>query len=175
MARSRSCWISLLALVLLVGCQSERQDDHPTLDFDAILQPDALESYLVDHVGISGFGGEVFCAYEPFDTLQVVEGKAYLWVLCQEYYLEQESLNRGSGVSLPVALRIQEIDGRYEIMDSFFPRDGTYFGSDVRDAFPVCTWAYIMPRSVEEIHQYNFRVNKLESEAEMKSRAYYGF
>jgi hypothetical protein len=175
MARSRSWWISFLALVLLVGCRSERHDDHPTMDFDPILQIDALESYLVDHVGISGFGGEVFCAYEPFDTLQGVGGKAYLWVLCQEYYLEQEALNRGSGVSLPVVLRIQEIDGRYEILDSSFPRDGAYYGSDVRAAFPECTWAHIMPRSVEEIHQYNDRANKLESETEMKARAYYGF
>jgi len=145
------------------------------MDFDSILQSDTLEGYLVDHVGISGFGGEVFCAFEPLDAVQGVDGKVYLWVLCQEYYLEQEALNRGSGVSLPVALCIQEIDGRYEITDSILPRDGTYFGSDVQDAFPECTWAQIMPRSVEEIHQYNHRANKLESETEMKARSYYGF
>ena len=73
---------------------------------------------------------------------------------CQEYYLEQESLTPSSGVSLPVALQVQEKNGHYEIMSHLFPRDGTYYGPDVRATFPQSTWSQIMPQGEDEVNQY---------------------
>ena len=116
----------------------------------------------------------MFCAYEPLNAVQGAEGMIYLWALCQEYYLEQESLIPGSGVSLPVALRIQEKNGHYEIIGHLVPRDGTYYGPDVRATFPQNTWSQIMPQGEDEISQYNYRANKLKKDTEMKARSYYG-
>ncbi|MFC2030489.1 hypothetical protein ACFLWA_07170 [Chloroflexota bacterium] len=174
MARRRSWWLSLILIILLVGCQSERQDDSSMTASGNISQIVDIEDYLVTNVGISAFGGEVFCAYKPLDVVQGVEGKMYLWVLCQEYYLEQESLIPGSGVSLPVAVRIQEKDGHYEIVEHLVPRDGAYYGPDVRATFPESTWSQIMPRGEDGISQYNYRANTLEEETEEKARSYYG-
>ena len=138
------------------------------------MQVENIEDYLVINIGISAFGGKVFCAYEPLNAEQGVEDKIYLWALCQEYYLEQESLMPGTGVSLPVALQIQEKNGHYEVIDHIVPRDGTYYGPDVQATFPRSTWSQIMPQGDDEINQYNYRVNELEKDTEMQARSYYG-
>ncbi len=175
MTRSAVWMLAILLFLLLVGCQHAESMDRVIMDSASILQIDTLENYLVANVGISAFDGVVFCAYEPLDAAQGVDGKIYLWVLCQEYYLEHEALDRGSGVSLPVALQIQDQNDRYEITGYWIPRDGTYFGPDVRAAFPENTWAQIMPRSLEEIEQYNQRANRLELETERKAGTSFGY
>ena len=174
MARKRLGWFSCIVILLLVGCQLEKQDANSITGSGIISQTENIEDYLVTNIGISAFGGKVFCAYEPLNVEQGVEGKLYLWTLCQEYYLEQESLIPGSGVSLPVALRIREQDGPYEIIDHLVPRNGTHYGPDVRATFPQSTWSQIMPRGEDGINQYNYRANRLEEEAEAKARSYYG-
>ena len=135
-----------MVIIFLVGCQSEKQDYSAMTASGSISQIESIEDYLVTNVGISAFGGKVFCADKPLDGVQGVEGKKYLWALCQEYYLEQGSLKLGSGVSLPVALRIREQDGHYEVIDHLVPRDGAYYGPDVRATFPQSTWAQVIPR-----------------------------
>jgi hypothetical protein len=173
MARKRAV-VALIVIVLLVGCQPDEQDGRSITASRSISRVKNIEGYLVANVGISAFGGEVFCAYEPLNAVQVAKGKIYLWALCQEYYLEQELLIPGSGVSIPVALRIQEKNGHYEIMGHVVPRDGTYYGPDVRATFPRSTWHQIMPRSEDEMNQYSYRVNRLEQDVEMKARSHYG-
>jgi len=174
MARKRAGWLSFIVIILLIGCQPKEQDGISITASGSISQVENIEDYLVTNIGLSSFGGEVFCAYEPLNAVQGGEGKIYLWALCQEYYLEQESLILGSGVSLPVTLRIQAKSGHYEIVGHLVPRNGTYYGPDVRATFPQSTWSQIMPQGEDEISQYNYRANKLEKDTEMKARSYYG-
>ena len=164
MARKKQWWLSFIVVILLVGCQPEKHDDSSITASGNIPQVENIEDYLVTNIGISGFGGEVFCAYEPLNAEQGAEGKIYLWALCLEYYLEQGSLIPGSGVSSPVALRIQEKNGHYEVIGHLVPRDGTYYGPDVRAVFPQSAWSQI----------YYYRGSKLEEDTEMKARLYYG-
>jgi hypothetical protein len=175
MVRKRLRWLSFIAIILLVGCQpTKEQDDNLIAASGNILQVENIEEYLVTNIGISAFGGEVFCAYKPLNAVQGAEGKVYLWVLCHEYYLEQETLTPGSGISLPVALQIQKRNGHYEIIGHLDPRDGTYYGRDVRATFPQSTWSQIMPQGEDEINQYNYHANELEKDTEMQARSYYG-
>ena len=164
MARKKLWWLSFIVVILLVGCQPEKHDDSSITASGNIPRVENIEDYLVTNIGISAFGGEVFCAYEPLKTEQGVEGTIYIWALCLEYYLEQGSLIPGSGVSSPVALRIQEKNGHYEVIGHLVPRDGTYYGPDVRAIFPPGAWSQI----------YYYRGSKLEEDTEMKARLYYG-
>ena len=157
-------WLSFIVVILLVGCGSDNHDDISTTDSEYILQVENIEDYLDTTIGISAFGGEVFCAYEPLKTEQGFEGTIYIWALCLEYYLEQGSLMTGSGISLPVALRIQGKNGQYEVVGHLVPRDGTYYGPDVRSIFPPSIWSQI----------YDYRGSKLEEYTEVKARLYYG-
>ena len=163
MASKRLWWHSFILVILLVGCQPEKQDSGSISASGSIPQVENIEDYLVTNIGISAFDGQVFCAYEPLNAQQGAEGEIYLWALCLEYYLEQESLVPGSGISVPVALRIQEKNGHHEVIDHLVPRDGTYYGPDVRAIFPPSAWSQI----------YGYRGSELEKDAEMKARLYY--
>ena len=174
MSRRRLWWLSYFMIILLVGCRSEEQDNSLIIASGDILQVENIGDYLVTNVGVSTFGGEVFCAYETLNGMKGADGKIYVWALCQEYYLEQESLILGSGVSSPVALRIQEKNGHYEVIDHLVPRDGIYYGSDVQATFPENTWSQILPQGYDGINQYNYRANELEKDIEMQARSYYG-
>jgi len=175
MARKRLGWFSCIVILLLVGCQLEKQDANSITGSGIISQTENIEDYLVTNIGISAFGGKVFCAYEPLNVEQGVEGKLYLWTLCQEYYLEQESLIPGSGVSCPVVLRIQEKNDHYEVVGHLAPRNGTYYGPDVRATFPQSTWRQILSQGDDQVNLYNYRANELEKATEIQARSYYGF
>jgi hypothetical protein len=171
MARKKQ-WRLLMVVILLAGCCPAKQDDGSATIIKDVLLVENIDGYLAKNVGTSGFGGKVFCAYEPLNAQ--AEGKIYLWVLCEEYYLEQGALMPGSGASLPVALLVQESNGRYEISGLLVPRDGTGYGIDVRAIFPPSAWSQIMSQSKDEMERYNERAARLEEQTEMKARLYYG-
>ncbi len=173
MIKKRSCRLLFLALLLLAGCQQARETDAVTASPVTISQVKDIEGYLCANIGTSLHGGEVFCAYEPLDAQQRAGGEIYLWVYCIEYYPQEGSLARGSGVSLPVALQIEEKDGRYAVTDHRVPRDGQYYGPDVRDIFPQSAWPQIMPQTDEERAQYNERARRLGEEVERRARSHY--
>jgi hypothetical protein len=160
-------------VIMLVGCQSARNDDAPASIPEEIPGVENVEDYLAANVGTSAFGGNVFCVYEPLNAPQGAEGKIYLWALCREYVLEQTSLVAGSGVSLPVVLLIREKNDHREVVGHLVPRNGTHYGPDVRATFPPSAWPQIMPQGEDGIYSYNRRADRLGKEAEAKARLYY--
>ena len=88
MARKKQWWLSFIVLILLVVCQPEKHGDSSITASGNIPKVENIEDYLVTNIGISAFGGKVFCAYEPLNVEQGAGGKIYLWALCLEYYLE---------------------------------------------------------------------------------------
>jgi hypothetical protein len=159
-------------IIVLVGCQTVNPGDG-SISISG-LPANTILDYLVVNIGISTFGGKVFCAYEPLNAQQETNRKIYLWVLCQEYYVEEGALIAGTGISVPVALLYQEQNGTYKIVDYRVPRDGIYYGPDVREVFPPSSWFQIMPRNKNEIDSYNNRVRELEQETEREAKSYYG-
>lgn len=74
----------------------------------------------------------------------------YLWVQCQEFYIDQENvLKTGSGISLPVVIRLLENNTGYQIIESQRPGDGEVYASDVRKLFPENLWVTIFPNPDE--------------------------
>ncbi|MFP3896724.1 MAG: hypothetical protein ACLFV5_07820 [Anaerolineales bacterium] len=172
MMKKRMCWLLLVAILLFAGCRQTRETDAKTPP-GTISQVKDIEGYLCANIGTSSHGGEVFCAYEPLDADQGAGGEIYLWVYCMEYYPQEGSLARGSGVSVPVALQIEEKDGRYTVTDHRVPRDGQSYAPDVRDIFPQSAWSQIMPQTDEERAQYNERARTLGEEVERRARSHY--
>jgi hypothetical protein len=172
MMTKRMGWFTFILILLLAGCTPGEYDEIKLSGH--IEQVENIESYLATHIGISGFGGEVVCAYEVLNAEQGEEGKMYVWAMCLEYYLEQDELTLGSGISAPVALEIDQITDHYEIVGHVTPRDGTFFGQDVRASFPKSALSQIMPESEDEIDAYNYRAERLEQEIEEKARAHFG-
>jgi hypothetical protein len=157
MTKSKPTWIWIIPILFLASCLSPAPIQSP-LDssFD-----DSITSYLVEQVGITGFGGKVFCAFEYLDSEKDPAGNIYVWALCQEYYLEGGAITAGSGISLPVALETQDENGQFQIIAHRVPGDGSYYGPDVREIFPRGTWRQILPQKEAELNQYNLRASEL--------------
>jgi len=164
-------WHTFILILFLVACQSVEVD--AIINIEVIDQVENLETYLSANIGISAFGGEVFCAYEPLNAEQGEDGRIFLWAMCLEYYLEDGQLTLGSGISVPVALQIRPMDEHYQIITHLLPRDGTFYGQDVRASFPQSTWRQIMPESVDEIKAYNARAERLELDTEEMARVHF--
>lgn len=169
MPRIKLVWITLISCFLLVSCQSQSPS---AVDTDPSLQH-SITSYLVEQVGISGFDGEIFCAFDYLESARETDQEIYIWALCQEYYLEGTSLREGSGISLPVALQTHRVDGQTEIIGCQIPRDGSYYGSDVKEIFPPSSWSKILPNDEEGITQYNQRAAALERETALLASEFY--
>lgn len=167
---SKLLWLGLITILLVAGCQSQEQPEPPANSSLVLMLEESINDYLATHIGITSRGGDVYCAYELLDAGRATQGKLYIWALCQEYDVEQGSLKTGSGISLPVALQIQEKNGLTEIIGHLVPRDGEYYGPDVRSIFPRSSWPQIMPQNEAGINQYNSRANELMQETLMQAR-----
>jgi hypothetical protein len=172
MVKKRLGWHTFIMIFLLAGCRPEEHAESNL--YGHIEQVENIESYLATHIGISGFGGKVFCAYEGLNAKQDEGGMMYVWAMCLEYHLEQDELTLGSGVSVPVALQVEQINDHYGIVGHVTPRDGTFYGEDVRASFPQSAWPQIMPESEGEIDAYNSRSERLAQAIEEKARAHFG-
>lgn len=170
MAKKILVWLCVITVFFNAGCQAAGINELRNEDFTDPEVEESINDYLVEHVAITGFGGLAFCGHELLNADQGKEGFLYLWALCQEYHLEQGPLTDGSGISLPVALQIEPKDHQIEIIGHLIPRDGSYYGPDVRDIFPKSTWSQIMPENEQEINQYNSRANELMRETRMKAK-----
>ena len=161
---SRSQWWSLLPIVslLLVGCIRAGEYPGEISVSDGESHTGEVEAYLEANVGIASFGGQVFCAHEVLDAQQSADRQLFLWALCLEYKLEQGVLQPGSGVSGPVMLQLEE-QGELNIVSFSVPRDGAYYGPDIRAIFPRGTWDQILPRGKDGTARHNERVGRLQA------------
>jgi hypothetical protein len=126
----------LIGLIMLIVADPVEQ---PSLDL-AKLKPVLKEYLKTETQGIISPirpGGDIFIV---FDTLGAdIDGgmiKAYINLLCQEYYPEGDSLIEGAGVSIPIALSMIEVNDKYEILSYQAPRDGEIFAVDLKRIFP---------------------------------------
>ena len=172
--RSRTTlqWLPCILIVMLLGCRPEYQVGQQTADQARLPQIDNLDDYLVTSLGINSRGGQVFCACEPLLAGESIGSSLYLWVLCEEYYVEQGELESGSGLSLPVELQLAEDDGQPRIIGHRVPRDGAYYGPDVRDLFPRSCWREIMPQSRLGRERYNQRASRLAETCEQQAETH---
>ena len=143
-----------------------------TLDDPAVQS--IIKSYLVQNIGITAYGGNVYCAYEPLVEPHKGQNSSpvyiYLWTLCQEYYWDGQELQKGTGSSIPVAIELIKAPGGYQFNSYKVPGDGAFFPKDVRALFPPSTWNEIMPANQEDVDACNARSDQLEAEIEAEAK-----
>ena len=122
-----------------------------SLAHDGYLFPSAIEDPIIaevihlaltERIGIASFGGEPFCSYELLMPLQTdADGtiKAYLQVLCKEFYNDCGVLLRGTGISVPVALTLEEREEGWSV-EHQTPKYGSAGGVSIYDIFPSQAW-----------------------------------
>lgn len=59
----------------------------------------------------------------------------YAWVLEEKYYLEDNEVKQDSGISIPHKFVVKNIDGKFTVVDSRIPRDGSYYPIDMKEIF----------------------------------------
>jgi len=82
---------------------------------------------------------KVFCSYHTYGTEKDEEHNytyAYLWVFCEEYYIEGNQPVLGQGVSYPVKLIVEEEDGKFTVQSHEEPEDGENYAKSIRNMFP---------------------------------------
>ena len=134
--------IIVLALGVLFYCghNSGPAIDHETLH-KALLE--YIKTDMTNFAKVTHPDGELFAEFYLLGQADDPPGtKCYLWVYCQEYYPEGNSINEGMGVSCPVALNIVASDNGYRITGHQAPRDGSLYSKDMNLIFP------------EELHEY---------------------
>lgn len=105
---------------------------------------EVIQTALIERIGIASFGGVPFCSYElliPVQTKADGTIKVFLQVLCQEYYEDYGVLQSGTGISIPVALTLDEREEGWYV-EHQTPEAGNW-GPSLREIFPSQSWPRI--------------------------------
>jgi hypothetical protein len=156
---------TLAAVLTLLGCQSINKNELSSEDLEQVSSLKSIQDYLSANLGDTGFGGKAYCAYDVIDTEAAEETKEiYLWVVCQEYYSENQTLKQGTGSSFPLALTVRSENsenGAFQGISHRKPRDGALYAEDMPVIFPEKTIAKIQSESTRD---HNNRVQTLQDE-----------
>lgn len=130
--------VFLVALITAAGCEIFANDQlSPKQEQLAAQMKGTIKTYLEQNISEIGFGGKAFCAYRMLGIDQSGEQiHAYIYALCQEYYLKGQDLTKGTGLAMPVALRVQKDGAQYRVVSHETPHDGSRFSVDVERIFP---------------------------------------
>lgn len=145
----RSFILGMIGLLLLTGCSNSAVTEEDRME---------IERYISQEVMDPNFGGEVFNAYEILAT-NGEKGEIYLWALIEEYYKEGAEVEQGSGMSVPMVLKVDRSEGAFKVISHTLPRDGSFYADDIKEMFPY--FAEIKALDYPSIH-----IKKLIEEVE---------
>lgn len=116
-----------------------------------------LKSYVIEKQGMTSKGGQVFAALDVFGVEE--QGgliDVYLWALIEEYVWVQ-GLMPGTGSSIPMMVQLKREGSSYHPESYKVPRDGSYFGEDIKVIFPEKYQSKVFARSgnVLDLSQQN--------------------
>jgi hypothetical protein len=94
-----------------------------------------IEKYIREEVMSPNFGGEIFSAHEILGSNEK-KGELYIWALIEEYYKEDSKIEQGTGMSVPMVLKIDQTEDSLQVISHTLPRDGSDYANDLKDMFP---------------------------------------
>lgn len=123
---------AIFLLASCVGCVGPALGDEPKEDITPTAT--AIGTYLEENLLLPAFGGRVFAACE---ILGAGPREIYVWVYAQEFYKQQDVLEKGTGLSCPVVLTVDSQDDREPwVIGHRLPRDGSLYSQDIKAMFP---------------------------------------
>ncbi|MDR6227639.1 hypothetical protein [Desmospora profundinema] len=159
--------VSLLgSFALMMGCGSvdgqpryADDDNGETKEGERQMVDDTVGGYLEKRLVSSEFGGTIGCAYEEAgEEWDGDRGNWYGWVFCLEVL---EDGSDGTGISLPVALRLERKDEGIQVTGHETPEDGSGYEESFRRLFPDS----VRDRLTRE----NIDLDRLEREARKRA------
>ncbi|WLR54897.1 hypothetical protein LC048_21325 [Mesobacillus subterraneus] len=141
-------WVMFVVL-LVAGCSNAAVTEE---------EGEEIERYIRQEVMKPNFGGEILSAYEILASSEE-KGEIYLWALIEEYYKEGAEVEQGSGMSVPMVLKVDRSEGALKVISHTLPRDGSFYADDVKEMFPY--FAEIKALDYPSIH-----IKKLVKEVE---------
>jgi len=129
-----------------------------------------INNYLEENIVNSSSGGKIFCSHKFLGAEEkIYKIHAYLWIICQKYYLTENSIKKGSGISEPIALILKNNDQNYIIIGDKQPIDVGWGYSSIKKIFP-----FMCRKKISSIHSGHSKVvPDLISEIEEKARMHY--
>jgi len=91
----------------------------------------------------------------------------YAWVRIGKYYLENNELKESSGSSIPYKFQVEYQNGKYVVIHSQNPRDGSYYPEDMKNIFPSS-----VRNDMENVH-IDGTVKKLGTDIEYQAKLYF--
>jgi hypothetical protein len=159
----------MITMLGLVACQNANQREKNVIAIEQFQSASSIKDYLQTKVASVGFGGKPYCAYEVLAAEPVSDNiNLYLWALCQEYYLDKQTLQQGTGSSFPIALTIEQTNSAFNVLSHQVPSDGASYTEDINTIFPEKFRQEISPESANTQNQ---RVNRLLDETKREAGA----
>ncbi|WP_079504431.1 hypothetical protein [Mesobacillus jeotgali] len=118
-----------MLLILLAGCTQSGSIPVTAEDQQEI------EKYIRQEVMSANFGGEIFSAYEILGS-DHEKSELYIWALIEEYYREGTNIEQGTGMSVPMVLKVDQTESPLKVLSHTEPRDGSFYAADIKDMFP---------------------------------------
>lgn len=148
----------MLLILLLAGCSQSGSITVSEKDKREI------DKYIRQEVMSPNFGGEVFSAYEILDSDRK-KGELYIWALIQEYYKEGTGIEQGTGMSVPMVLKIERTGDSLTVLSHTLPRDGSFYAEDIKDMFPYFAGRKAIDHPDKVVSEL---IEEAEAEAEKK-------
>ena len=123
---------SIFILFALIGCQERIVHEKIPITKEG---EKVIETYLNDKVMRSNFGGPIFSEFEILDT-DKTSGKIYIWALIEQCFKDGTEIAVGSGMSVPLVLKVKHEQNSFTITSHSIPRDGADYTNDVKKMFP---------------------------------------
>lgn len=100
---------------------------------------EALETYLPKRIIVADPGAHVFCSkhlYGYEENKNNAQVSVYVWAYCEEYFLKDDTVTMGQGVSFPVKVFLKVQNGKLIATSHEEPVDGYDYANSIRKMFP---------------------------------------
>ena len=91
----------------------------------------------------------------------------YAWIRTGKYYLENNELKESSSSSIPYKFQVEYQNGKYIVIHSQNPRDGSFYAEDMKNIFPSS-----VRNDMENIH-IDGTIEKLSMDIEYQAKLYF--
>ena len=134
-------WVIIVAIVLCVALAVGFLTNPRTVDDDLAM---FINSQIAEYNKNPYNPGDNACCVS-WEVLGIEktgnETTVYMWALYEEYSMGSDGkLQLETGVHTPTAVTAKKVDGTYQLVEYWTPRDGTYWAKDIFDKFPVRLW-----------------------------------
>ncbi len=144
--------IILLAIIgICIGFFINIKDNSPAWITDYEFLYDKAIQYVIKEETENSYdknkeNHKIFCDYEPFGIEEKGNKKyAYMWIIEEEYYVENYQVKSGEGSSMPYKFVFEN----NEVISYQVPRDGSEYGPSIKKIFPQSIEREVMSFSMD--------------------------